>query len=117
MITGCQFFRQKHGGCGILGGMMRLPGRTFLAIDLISVYSSTWPMLATAYYLISRYIMKFQMPRAAGWIIFLVCMLAINGLDTGTTATLQLHVSGNKLVDINGSPVVLHGVDRPGTEY
>jgi endoglucanase len=29
----------------------------------------------------------------------------------------QLRVSGNKLVDQNGSPVVLHGVDRSGTEY
>jgi endoglucanase len=29
----------------------------------------------------------------------------------------QLHVSGNKLVDANGNTVVLHGVDRSGTEY
>ena len=47
---------------------------------------------------------------------------------TGTTVTAtevapatgsapQLHVSGNKLVDANGSTVVLHGVDRSGTEY
>jgi hypothetical protein len=37
---------------------------------------------------------------------------------TGTTsAAPQLHVSGNKLVDANGNTVVLHGVDRSGTEY
>jgi endoglucanase len=47
---------------------------------------------------------------------------------TGTTVTAtevapatgsapQLHVSGNKLVDANGNTVVLHGVDRSGTEY
>src|SRR6202041_3572061 len=47
---------------------------------------------------------------------------------TGTTITAtevvpatgsapQLHVSGNKLVDANGNTVVLHGVDRSGTEY
>jgi endoglucanase len=29
----------------------------------------------------------------------------------------QLHVSGNELVDQNGNPVTLHGVDRSGTEY
>ena len=47
---------------------------------------------------------------------------------TGTTITAtevvpvtgsapQLHVSGNKLVAANGNTVVLHGVDRSGTEY
>ena len=29
----------------------------------------------------------------------------------------QLHVAGNRLVDANGNTVVLHGVDRSGTEY
>jgi endoglucanase len=29
----------------------------------------------------------------------------------------QLHVSGNKLVNAQGAQVVLHGVDRSGTEY
>jgi endoglucanase len=29
----------------------------------------------------------------------------------------QLHVSGNKLVDASGQQVILHGVDRSGTEY
>jgi endoglucanase len=33
------------------------------------------------------------------------------------TAAPQLHVSGNQLVDQNGSRVVLHGMDRSGTEY
>ncbi|MBR7834760.1 cellulase family glycosylhydrolase [Actinospica durhamensis] len=39
---------------------------------------------------------------------------------TGTTssgAAPQLHVSGNKLVDASGNTVLLHGVDRSGTEY
>ena len=30
---------------------------------------------------------------------------------------LQLHVSGNRLVNENGARVVLHGVDYSGTEY
>jgi endoglucanase len=36
--------------------------------------------------------------------------------STGGAAP-QLQVSGNKLVDQNGNHVVLHGVDRSGTEY
>jgi endoglucanase len=34
-----------------------------------------------------------------------------------TSAAPQLHVSGNKVVNANGTQVVLHGVDRSGTEY
>ena len=34
-----------------------------------------------------------------------------------TSAAPQLHVSGNKLVNASGTQVVLHGVDRSGTEY
>jgi hypothetical protein len=34
-----------------------------------------------------------------------------------TSAAPQLHVSGNQLVNANGTQVVLHGVDRSGTEY
>ncbi|HEX4829671.1 MAG TPA: cellulase family glycosylhydrolase [Trebonia sp.] len=39
-----------------------------------------------------------------------------SGTGTGGAAP-QLHVSGNKLVDASGNTVVLHGVDRSGTEY
>jgi endoglucanase len=34
-----------------------------------------------------------------------------------TGAAPQLHVSGNKLVDSSGNQVILHGVNRSGTEY
>ena len=34
-----------------------------------------------------------------------------------TAPQLQLHVSGNKLVNASGERVVLHGVDRSGTEF
>src|SRR5579863_9995782 len=37
-------------------------------------------------------------------------------VSTGGAAP-QLHVSGNKLEDANGNQVVLHGVNRSGTEY
>jgi endoglucanase len=71
--------------------------------------------------------MKFRTFWTADLVIFLMCLLA-TGLRADTTdttdpanylaaATLELHVSGNKLVNANGSPVVLHGVDRPGAEY
>jgi endoglucanase len=36
---------------------------------------------------------------------------------SGSGAAPQLHVSGNELVNQNDSQVVLHGVDRSGTEY
>jgi endoglucanase len=36
---------------------------------------------------------------------------------SATSTAPQLHVSGNKLVNSSGSQVVLHGVDRSGTEY
>jgi len=51
--------------------------------------------------------------------VYLTCILAISGLASDTSLDLapQVHVSGNKLVNSDGQPVVLHGVDRSGTEY
>jgi endoglucanase len=37
--------------------------------------------------------------------------------DRASVAAPQLHVSGNRLVDRIGQPVVLHGVDRAGGQY
>ncbi len=37
--------------------------------------------------------------------------------SSGATTAPQLHVSGNKLVNASGQTVLLHGVDRSGTEY
>ena len=37
--------------------------------------------------------------------------------SSGSATAPQLHVSGNKLVNASGQTVVLHGVDRSGTEY
>jgi endoglucanase len=36
---------------------------------------------------------------------------------SATSTAPQLHVSGNELVNASGAQVVLHGVDRSGTEY
>jgi endoglucanase len=41
----------------------------------------------------------------------------VTEVTPATSAAPQLHVSGNKLLDANGNTVVLHGVDRSGTEY
>jgi endoglucanase len=40
-----------------------------------------------------------------------------SGLAAGPYPQLQLRVVGNELVNANGERVVLHGVDRSGTEY
>jgi endoglucanase len=46
-----------------------------------------------------------------------VTFTATEVASSGGGAAPQLHVSGNKLLDQNGNQVVLHGVDRSGTEY
>ena len=64
------------------------------------------------------------MPSTSSRARYLVCLLVAGlGLSVwfvrssgGATAP-QLHVSGNQLVDASGHRVVLHGVDRSGTEY
>jgi endoglucanase len=63
--------------------------------------------------------MKFRMSGAVGRIILLACLLTTIGCtaDSAPADAPQLHVSGHRLVSENGSTVVLHGVDRSGTEY
>jgi len=41
----------------------------------------------------------------------------VAGFHLASAATLQIHVSGNQLVDGAGSPVTLHGADLSGTEF
>jgi endoglucanase len=42
---------------------------------------------------------------------------AVTATEVASTAPPQLHVSGNELVNANGSQVILHGMDRSGAEY
>jgi endoglucanase len=51
--------------------------------------------------------------------ILLVGFLVVNTFTSGATSpsAIQLHVSGNKLINADGSSVLLHGADRSGTEY
>ena len=44
-------------------------------------------------------------------------LLALSPSAQAASAAPQLHVSGNKLVDQNGSQVVLHGMNRSGGEF
>jgi hypothetical protein len=46
----------------------------------------------------------------------LVLLLPI-GISSAQSAPSGLHVVGNTLADASGNPVVLHGVDRSGSEY
>jgi len=52
-------------------------------------------------------------------IILLTCLVIATRLvaRTASNSAPQLHVSGNRLVDANGSLVMLYGVDRSGAEY
>jgi len=65
---------------------------------------------------------KLRVLSAACLLICVGCLLAAVGLAPDTAASEvglapQLHVSRNKLVNARGARVVLHGVDRSGTEY
>jgi hypothetical protein len=52
---------------------------------------------------------------AAGYTAAAVTATEVPATTQG--AAPQLHVSGNKLLDSSGKQVILHGVDRSGTEY
>jgi aryl-phospho-beta-D-glucosidase BglC (GH1 family) len=49
-------------------------------------------------------------------VLLVIIWLTVDGRGRDTGAP-QLHVSGNELVNTSGQQVVLHGVDRSGTEY
>ena len=73
--------------------------------------------------------MRFRTLSSSRFVRYLACLLCLAGLAVGAaalgitsfaqvpTAAPQLHVEGNELVNTSGTQVVLHGVDRPGTEY
>jgi endoglucanase len=42
---------------------------------------------------------------------------AVTGTEIVSTPAPQIHVSGNELVDASGDQVILHGMDRSGSEY
>jgi endoglucanase len=67
---------------------------------------------------------RFRAFRKGRWPVALACLIclaaavSVYGLSRArATGAPQLHVSGNELVNARGQRVVLHGVDRSGTEY
>jgi endoglucanase len=101
------------------------------------------PTVESTFFLLGGYIVKLQLS-AIRLAVLPACLLAVTGLacqagaaqgepsltptaqtgtvrtgqaQTGVSAALQLHVSGNRLVNAHGATVVLHGVDRSGAEY
>jgi endoglucanase len=61
-------------------------------------------------------------PQVLRMACLLICLLGVLGVTVlafhhAPESLPQLHVSGNELVNSSGRPVVLHGVDRSGTEY
>jgi endoglucanase len=67
--------------------------------------------------------MSFRIPRMDGLTCCIACLLLVTAVlvhravSAGATSAPELHVFGNELVNANGQQVVLHGVDRAGTEY
>ena len=71
--------------------------------------------------------MSFIQRIGAGWARLLILALAaaasavavltIAGTSSSAKAASRLHVSGNRILDKNGRPVLFQGVNRSGTEY
>jgi len=60
------------------------------------------------------------LPKASGWRLAVACgilAVACSGCFGGGSASLVVRVKGSQLVDAQGQPLRLLGVDRSGTEY
>jgi aryl-phospho-beta-D-glucosidase BglC (GH1 family) len=85
-------------------------GPTVLATETASPYTFTWANVAAGYYTLTAEAFDSSGNTATS------SPITISVVPT-TSAAPALQVSGNKLVNASGQPVVLHGVDRSGTEY
>jgi endoglucanase len=101
-ITEVQFYEVS-----VLPGASTTP--TLLGTSTTSPYSYTWTAPA-GYYNVTAVATDSNGNSAT------TPPTQINVVSTTSTAP-QLHVSGNELVNASGQQVVLHGVDRSGTEY
>jgi hypothetical protein len=75
-----------------------------------SPYTATWASVPAGYYNVTAEAFDSGGGTATSPPIL------INVVATTSTAP-QLHVNGNQLLDKGGKPVVLHGVNRSGTEF
>jgi aryl-phospho-beta-D-glucosidase BglC (GH1 family) len=83
---------------------------TLLGTATASPYSFTWSDVPAGYYSLTAEAFDSAGNTATS------AAVQVSVVSTTSTAP-QLHVSGNELVNASGSKVVLHGVDRSGTEY
>jgi endoglucanase len=83
---------------------------TVLATETASPYNFTWADVGAGYYILTAEAFDSNGNSATS------APITVSVVPAASTAP-QLQVSGNKLVTTGGTPVVLHGVDRSGTEY
>ena len=96
LITRVEFFR----------------GNTLLGTDTTKPYSHNWADVPAGKYTLTA--KAFDVLGNVGTSSSVAVTVTAN--TPGETAP-QVHVAGNKLVNSAGSQVVLHGVDRSGTEF
>jgi endoglucanase len=89
-----------------------LRGNTLLGMDTTKPYSYNWSDVRAGKYTLTA--KAFDVLGNVGTSSALTVTVTASATN-GSAA--QLHVAGNKLVNSTGSQVVLHGVDRSGTEY
>jgi endoglucanase len=83
---------------------------TVLATETASPYNFTWADVGAGYYILTAEAFDSNGNTATS------APITVSVVPTTSTAP-KLQVSGNKLVNASGQSVVLHGVDRSGTEY
>ena len=84
-------------------------GNTLLGTDTTKPYNFNWSHVSAGKYTLTA--KAFDVLGNVG------TSPALTVTVTASGAAPQVHVSGNRLVNSAGSLVVLHGVDRSGTEY
>ena len=83
---------------------------TVLATETASPYNFTWADVGAGYYILTAEAFDSNGNTATS------APITVSVVPTTSTAP-KLQVSGDKLVNASGQTVVLHGVDRSGTEY
>jgi endoglucanase len=83
---------------------------TLLGTATTSPYSFTWADVSAGYYTLTAEAVDSLGNSATS------SPVSVSVVSATSTAP-QLQVSGNKLVNASGAQVVLHGIDRSGTEY
>jgi endoglucanase len=102
-ITKVEFF-----AASTLPGTSKTP--VLIGTATASPYTVNWATVPAGYYALTAEAFDSAGATATS------APVAVSAVSTTSTAP-QLHVSGNQLVNAAGTQVLLHGVDRSGTEY